>query len=130
LSGSYPDAIVLLSVREDADSWWRSASNTIFDAMARGGPPGSDDRWHAMTSDMLQLRFTEGWRDEATAKAAYERHNQTVRASTPSDRLVEWRPGDGWDPLCAALGLPVPDEPFPHVNTTAEFRAMTGLDAS
>jgi hypothetical protein len=42
---------------------------------------------------------------------------------------VEWHPGDGWAPICAALALPVPDEPFPHVNTTAEFRAMTGMDA-
>ena len=43
--------------------------------------------------------------------------------STPA-RLVDWQPGDGWEPICAALRLPVPDEPFPHVNTTADFRAM------
>jgi hypothetical protein len=24
----------------------------------------------------------------------------------------------------------VPDEPFPHVNTTDEFRAMVGLDGA
>jgi len=51
-----------------------------------------------------------------------------VRAEAPPDRLVDWQPGDGWEPLCAALGVPVPDAPFPHVNTTAEFRAMTRLD--
>ena len=31
--------------------------------------------------------------------------------------------------LLQRLGLPVPDEPFPHVNTTAEFRQMLGLDS-
>ena len=61
--------------------------------------------------------------------AAYETHNDEVRASVPAGRLVEWRPGDGWDPLCAALGVAVPAEPFPHVNTSADFRANTGLDA-
>jgi hypothetical protein len=34
-----------------------------------------------------------------------------------------WKPGDGWAPLCKALGVPVPAEPFPHVNTTDEFKA-------
>ena len=44
----------------------------------------------------------------------------------PAERLVEWRPGDGWAPLCAALGVPVPDEPFPHVNSAAEFQESMG----
>ena len=30
--------------------------------------------------------------------------------------------------LAQVLDVPVPDEPFPHLNTTKEFRAMTGLD--
>jgi hypothetical protein len=62
--------------------------------------------------------------------AAYERHNERVREQIPPERLVEWRPGDGWAPLCAALGVAVPDEPFPHVNTTAEFQASTTSDSA
>ena len=42
----------------------------------------------------------------------------------PAGRLLEWTAGDGWDPVCKALGVAVPDEPFPHVNTTEDFRAM------
>ncbi len=64
--------------------------------------------------------------EEATA--AYERHNAEVRATIPAGRLFEYQPGDGWEPICEALGVPVPDEPFPHTNTTAEFRANLGLD--
>ena len=41
---------------------------------------------------------------------------------------IDWQPGDGWEPICAALDVPVPAEPFPHTNTTAEFRAMRGWD--
>jgi hypothetical protein len=51
-----------------------------------------------------------------------------VRAAIPKERLVEWQPGNGWEPLAAALGVAVPDEPFPHANKKEEFRAMVGLD--
>jgi hypothetical protein len=74
--------------------------------------------------------FTPAWQDESAAKAAYVAYNDHVRATAPADRLVEWSPGDGWGPLCAALGMQVPDRPFPHVNTTAETRSALGLDPS
>jgi len=129
LADANPDALVLLSVRDTAD-WWTSAHNTIFGVMARDAPP--DDtlrRQRSMAHTMLEVRFTPNWRDEAAAKAAYEHKNDEVRASVPPHRLLEWRPGDGWEPICLALGLPVPSEPFPHVNTTADFRAMLGIEA-
>jgi hypothetical protein len=128
LADAYPDAIVLLSLR-DTDGWWKSADATIFEISRREPPP--DPVMSAqlqMAVDMLRDRFTEKWYEEASAKAAFERHNDEVRATIPAHRLVEWRPGDGWEPICAALALPVPDTPFPHVNSTAEFRAMLGLD--
>jgi hypothetical protein len=125
-----PDAPVLLSSRSSADAWWKSANDTIFniadlntDAM---GPAGAAQR--EMAIDMLSKRFTPNWRDESEAKRAYEAHNAEVRASVPSDRLIDWQPGDGWEPICAKLGLPIPDEPFPHVNTTDDFRSMLGME--
>jgi len=68
--------------------------------------------------------FTPDWRDEASAKAAYVAYNDNVRATAPADRLLEWSPGDGWEPICERLGVAVPDEPFPHTNTTEDFLAM------
>ena len=125
----FPDALVLLSVRADADAWWKSAHDTIFQISAR---PLSDDpvfgAQQRMIHALLSRRFTPEWQDAGAAKAAYERHNDAVRAGVPADRLLEWQPGDGWEPICRALQLPVPDEPFPHVNTTSDFRALVGLD--
>jgi hypothetical protein len=124
IADAFPDAPVLLSTRTSADEWWRSASNTIFHV-----DPGTEmAEWKAMTDEMFR-RFADGDHlDEATAKAAYERHNAAVRATVPPERLVEWQPADGWAPLCRALEVPVPDEPFPVTNTTPEFRQMVGLD--
>ncbi len=128
LSDAFPDAAVLLSTR-DPDSWWTSASNTIFQIVA--GELAENEinaGQQSMALDMLTKRFTPHWMDEDEAKAAFVAHNEAVRAAIPKERLVEWQPGDGWEPICNALGLPVPDEPYPHVNTTSDFRVMTGLD--
>lgn len=116
LSKAYPDAIVLLSVR-DPESWWRSASQTIFPATLQR----SETPWRAMVDDLFAARFTSKLDDRAACIEAFERHNARVRRNIPPPRLVEWHPGDGWAPLCAALGVAVPDDPFPHRNTTEEF---------
>ena len=128
MSAANPDAVVLLSSR-DTDGWWKSASNTIFavgDRPATGDP--QFDAQRAMALDMFVNTFTPGWQDETEAKRAYEAHNANVRASVPADKLIDWHPGDGWAPICEKLGLPVPSEPFPHVNSTDDFRAMVGMD--
>jgi hypothetical protein len=127
LAEKYPDAPIILSVR-DADSWWTSADRTIFEATLRRFPGDQNDPWLLMVKDLFSLTFTPNVLDEAEAKAAFERHNDEVRRTAPPDRLVEWQIGAGWEPLCEALGLSVPDEPFPHANTTKEFRGRAGWD--
>ncbi len=128
MAEEFPDAPILLSVR-DADAWWRSASSTIFIALATYlEPDAPSDGWTRMGRAMVNA-FTPSFREEAAAKAAYLAYNDHVRATAPADRLVEWRPEDGWGPICRALGLDVPDRPFPHHNTAEQTRADLGLDA-
>jgi hypothetical protein len=123
---AYPDALILLSVRS-ADSWWTSCSSTIFNHLeAQLAENDMTNPWTAMLAGMMGA-FTYDWRDEGAAKAAFEAHNAEVRR-TAGDRLLEWQPSDGWEPICERLGLPVPNEPFPHTNTTADMRAHLGLD--
>ena len=124
LASTYPDAVVLLSTRTDAATWHKSAKATILgdvpDDVKAAQPhlaPFGD-----MVGDMFAA-FEPDWRDADAAMAAYDRHNAAVRAEVPALRLVEWQPGDGWAPLANALGVDVPDEPFPHTNSTEEFNA-------
>ncbi len=125
IADAYPDALVLLSTRRSSDEWYASASKTIFEGM--DVPRPGMEAWHAMATPMMG-RLTPDLRDEAATKAGYERHNERVRAEVPGDRLIDWQPQDGWGPLCSALDVPVPDEPFPVTNTTSDFRTMAGLD--
>jgi hypothetical protein len=148
IAETYPNAIILLSVR-DADKWWKSASRTIFEGFrraresaARGGDdgvrggvggsdrgsPGMNPAFPPMVKALFTKTFSPDFLDEAAAKAAFERHVADVRKRAPANRLVEWRVEDGWGPLCAALGVPVPDEPFPVTNTTEQFRTRAHLD--
>jgi hypothetical protein len=129
LSEAFPDALILLSVR-DPESWWTSASTTIFPALATYfAPDAPDDGWTGMGRGMM-TSFTPDWQEESAAKKAFLSYNDQVRATAPPDRLLEWRPGDGWGPICSALGLTVPDHPFPHMNTGEQTRAELGSDAT
>jgi hypothetical protein len=115
-----PDATVVLSVR-DPDAWYTSASNTIFQGLHRSdGELGS---WMASMKRLLGDRFCNDFADRRAMVAAFERHNDEVRRRVPSAQLLEWNAKDGWEPVCARLGVPVPEEPFPLTNTTEEFRA-------
>jgi hypothetical protein len=129
LAAANPEALILLSVRDSPEQWWASMERTIVPTITAAVPPDRPAlaRHRAMVTELLDRRFTPGWDTAAAAKAAYERRNEEVRRAADPARLVEWHPGDGWEPICAALGLAVPDEPFPHENTTTDFRARQGL---
>jgi hypothetical protein len=49
------------------------------------------------------------------------RRNREVIDSLPRERLLVFFAKEGWQPLCAFLGVPVPPEPFPRVNSRDEL---------
>jgi Sulfotransferase domain len=120
LAVAFPDAPVLLSARSP-ESWWTSATNTIFQGI---GAADSTDDWTQMVRGVLARSGVTDFDDESGCKAAFVANLERCRAEIAPDRLVEWAATDGWGPLCRALGVDVPDEPFPVTNTTEEFRAM------
>jgi Sulfotransferase domain len=127
ISAANPDALVLLSTREP-EGWYTSASNTIFNAFTNGQtPPGLEEWFGTTVRKLFRERFSDDFLNATAMIDAFERHNAEVRAGVPAERLLEWTPADGWDPICERLGVAVPDEPFPRTNTTDETRAIIGL---
>ena len=120
LSGAYPDALVLLSVRDSAETWYQSFSETILPVARKALAP--DWKEGRGLLDLFE-RFTgtTDWDDPAALITAYERHNDDVKKAVPEDRLLAWNASEGWQPICQVLRLPVPDEPFPWVNRRSEW---------
>jgi hypothetical protein len=135
LAEAYPDAKVLLSVR-DGHAWARSIRDTIW-GITYGDTVG---RHLAAAVELIDPEIRRNTRmlrgmyaraglfgptpevfDEDLVAARMDRHIEEVRASIPADRLLEWSPKDGWEPLCAFLDVPVPEAALPHVNSSAVF---------
>lgn len=58
---------------------------------------------------------------EKNGKQVFNEYYAKMRAIAPPERLLEYRVGEGWEPLCEFLDVPVPKVPFPHVNDTKGF---------
>jgi hypothetical protein len=65
--------------------------------------------------------FGGRFEDRDHAIAIFEAHNAAVRREVPADRLFVCEADVGWPALCDFLGVPVPDEPYPHLNDPAGF---------
>lgn len=125
LAGAFPQAKILLTER-DADAWYESISKTIFEQLGRveelAGVPvfGAQTR---MAHTMLVEKTFDGRLDRDHVVSVYRAHNESVKRTVPPERLLAYDVAQGWEPLCAFLGVAVPAAPFPHTNSTAEFRA-------
>ena len=120
LMQAFPDSLVLLSVR-DPNAWWESASATIFDTRHHDHPLVTPE-WKQMIQAMFAHRWSGSRSDREAAIAAFRENTARALREVPPERLLVWQASEGWEPLCKALGVAVPDEAFPHSNARAEWR--------
>jgi hypothetical protein len=131
----YPDAKILLSVRDSA-SWVGSMRSTVW-GMFHGDSvlhymsearAVVDPLWRRYVALMENMNWDEQtgamagdtWTDEGLG-AVNDRWNDSVKSAVPAERLLVWYPSDGWEPLCDFLEVDVPAGPVPRVNDTAAF---------
>ncbi|WP_271077429.1 sulfotransferase family protein [Aurantiacibacter sp. MUD61] len=118
LAEYYPDAKVLLTVR-DPESWFDSVSETIMSERMLGSLEGSP--LMRMFKGTYLKPYGDRVHDRAFMTDWYARHNQSVIDTIPAERLLVFHPKEGWEPLCEFLGVQVPPEPFPRVNSRDEL---------
>jgi hypothetical protein len=124
LSEVFPHAKVLLTVRPE-ESWFRSYSRTIGKLMriykGLDLPPHIRQMADAMAEMVDATTFQGQPGNEEIALAAYRQRISDVKTAIAPERLLIFDVAEGWEPLCAFLDLPVPDEPFPHENKRDSF---------
>ncbi len=121
LLAAYPSAKFILTHRS-AESWAESFAATIYKLLAeRSEAPAAMHAWLDWVSTVIaQTGFPPGLDVEGLTQA-FVAHNEAVKAAIPSNQLLIYQVKEGWEPLCAFLGVSTPSEPFPRTNNRSEF---------
>lgn len=127
----FPNSKFILSIRTTADEWYESLIRYHSKLFNSTEPPNSQqlkDRvrgYRGRMWDGQRLVFgitEETLYDAEIYKSHYLRHNVEVvdyfRHRPDSLLLLNLKECTGWEELCRFLGRPVPDTPFPHLNSS------------
>lgn len=134
LIAAYPEAKVVLTVRDSTASWFDSCLRTVWfvhrqSPFAKGkllGRPIFD----ALLPDLFRMgkrMFGDvfGGDFPRTGVQVYEEHNEMIKRLVPRERLLVFNVKQGWRPLCEFLGVEVGEKMmvggFPHVNEGQAF---------
>ena len=121
----YPDAKVILSVRDSDEAWYKSFDSTLgvqgtkrYEYLVYPIPflRCNEVLWHAITRRWMRLANTDRLGPEV-----YAAHTKDVQSHVPADRLLTYNVKQGWEPLCEFLNVPVPDVPFPNMSVIHSF---------
>ncbi|KAJ8127526.1 hypothetical protein O1611_g6110 [Lasiodiplodia mahajangana] len=134
---AYPDAKFLLTER-DPEKWAKSFMNTAGAAITDFNrfPMSVFRRFDNFSSHMhmfgtiLLNHSTNGFGVSEQGRQAlienYKAYIAEVKRLVPPKQLKVFRleDGFGWNELCPCLGVPVPDTPWPSLNTPEEFHSI------
>lgn len=123
---TYPEAKVILTVRSP-QSWLQSVRETVFplkplfgngffDRLAERLILGKGFNEMANLSFQVKLGANVDRTNDQQVLRGFVEHNEEVKRVVQKDRLLVFDVKEGWGPLCRFLNLPIPQQPFPHVN--------------
>ena len=126
ISADFPEAKVILTVRDSEDAWLKSWKEHLqlalgFFTRFYTKPLFIIVPWMRKAKrffDTLHQAIYGSFNPEATAlyRVKYRQHNERVQAVIPAEKLLVFNVKQGWKPLCEFLECDVPSTPFPRVN--------------
>ncbi|HLX58932.1 MAG TPA: sulfotransferase [Ktedonobacteraceae bacterium] len=115
----YPEAKVLLTIR-DPEKWYQSVISTIYQVPRPD--PALSLHAHMVNAIIWQGTFDGKIEDKDYAIAVFLQHIEEVKRQVPAEKLLVYDVKEGWEPLCAFLGVEVPaGKAFPHLNDRENF---------
>jgi hypothetical protein len=127
-------AKVILTVRDSPEQWAQSARSTIY---------SSSWQKTLLTKLLFSLPLTNFYYLQYIQKIAFSAHktnptkrnsdletlyiewNNHVIETVPDQRLLVYNVKEGWEPLCRFLEVPIPDDEFPFLNDSREFKKVS-----
>ena len=137
---SFPDAKVILSVRDTEEVWLTSWINQIAVFRNAGFLRKMYMRYivpythgfDVLLQEEIDVSAYGTLRPEFTVlhKKKYREHNERVQAVIPKEKLLIFNVKQGWKPLCEFLGCEIPDEEFPRANVSGTEGSVTNQGLS
>ena len=123
LAVAYPDAKIVLAVRNE-DEWWRSIQRHVNTIRSEGS---QEDVQHA--DAVHSLLFGCSKPSEYWYRRRFREHTEMVQRGTLDRLTLAFDVCDGWEPLCGFLGKQLPDVPFPWLNKAGELASESHVES-
>lgn len=134
----YPNAKFIVCHR-DLDAWEASFDRALIRCFHQGWVGWLFREWVSPLAGiwLMQAQWgcligwtraqtTDGMRNNLRKR--YDEHFAEIRRLVPKEQLLEFKLGDGWGPLCEFLNCPIPDVPYPHMNSSKDIdKARNGF---
>ena len=140
---AFPDAKVILSVRDNEEVWAPSMGKQLELLQTLGGrlqrvallwlaPIAAPTYllFHLKEKLFLDTNLTAflgslNWKSTVLFKKKYREHNHRVQAVIPKEKLLIYNVKQGWQPLCEFLGCDMPQQEFPRENVACSISYIT-----
>ena len=131
---AYPEAKIVLTVRDDGKKWFESLEHTIR-------PYFADDLTYfaiypisfIRSQFVVARKIWRKWTAEygGVGPWVHEQHNIRVINENKEGEILVFNVKEGWPPLCKFLGVDVPERiPFPNVNDTKTAKRILVLSTT
>jgi len=134
---TFPDAKVVLSVRDSEEVWvqsWikenevRKSLGGLLNRVLLKWPlvikpwiRGKHHYFELIDAIVASLYGSLNSKSTAIFKKKYREHNERVQAVIPKEKLLIYNVKQGWKPLCEFIECAVPEVEFPRENIASSF---------
>lgn len=134
LAQAYPNAKVILTMRDSPEVWLASWKRTVYHQQVAWNNSwsmrvmGAIDDFAGLArkpkTDRIMVALAGGKFAYGEPHIKwYKDYHENAHKYIPADRLLEFNVKQGWEPLCRFLDKEIPNVPFPHTNDAAYFNS-------